>query len=135
MVVMPLGLSVLETLEHICRAMYCTQLLATPKAWLEETFINPVCDDVALFMTRLSGLFLLCVKFNALTLQLSSPSSSAELKPTYALVAGGTWASTLILTYVYRNSMKPKASHATVFLQTAFGCSFLVAALKPLQKV
>ena len=90
MVVMPLGLSVLETLEHVCRAMYATQLLATPKQWLEDTFINPVLDDFAVFLTRISGLFLLCIKANALTVQLASPSSSAELKPTYALVAGST---------------------------------------------
>ena len=135
MVVMPLGLSVLETLEHLCRAMYCTQLLATPKQWLEDTFINPVCDDVALFMTRMSGLFLLCIKCNALTVQLASPSSSAELKPTYALVAGSTWASALVMTYLYRNSMKKPAYHANVFLQTAFGCSFIMSALKPMQQV
>ena len=108
---------------------------ATPKKWLEETFLDPVVDEVMVMMTRLSGIFLLCIKGQALAIQLSSPSSSAELKPAYALVAGSTWAACLGMTFYYGPSMKKQAYYANLTLQTLFGGAFLISALKPEGKV
>ena len=56
-----LGLTLLETLEHLARFFYITQLMVMPEAWLKQNLVSENTSAELLFFCRMSGCFLCCL--------------------------------------------------------------------------
>jgi hypothetical protein len=117
----------IELFEHVARGMYATQLLFTPASWLAENFVaGAAASGPLIWMTRLGGLFLFCVKGAALNIQYNGNEKSRKLM---MLTAGATWGSCLLLTLPSMELFKTPAVYINLGLQVFFALGFLYSAM------
>ena len=77
-----LGLTLLETLEHLARFFYIFQLMAVPDVWLKANFVSENTSAEMICFCRMAGTFLCCLAgARCCCAQTRAPSVAAQPDP------------------------------------------------------